>query len=181
MEWFDALVARVAGVPILVSEVSANELLFHSGKPFDELDARGRYEAVSRMIERRLLLAEAARFGVAQPSEEEINQAFNIAKQRIGDNVWWIDQQTLTDQVNNQLWMERFIDARIRAFIMIRDDTVTDALVDEDDLNSSESGAQARARVRAQLEVAEAEMRLNRYLTRLLNRETIKRYPLPTP
>jgi len=181
MEWFDALVARVNGVPILVSEVSANELLFHGGTPFEELAAPQQNEAVSRLIKRRLLLAEAERFGVTRPGSEAIETAFDKARARLGDRVWWIDQETMRDQVQQQLWMEAFINARIRAFIMIRDDMVTAEIAKMGALEAPGTGAQIRSRVRERLTKDEEEIRLGRFLTRLLNREKIKRYPLPTP
>ncbi len=179
MEWVDGLVARVNGQPVLISEVSASELLFHSGKSFFSMDDRQRFEAVSRTIERRLLLAEATRFGLAPPSDQAVEEARWVIRQRLPEPIWWLDDQTLRETIRDQLWMESFVDVRISAFIMIREDVVTRELTKQGGPKPGESEAEARQRIRTKLETDAAEERLHRYLTRLLKRANIKRYAIP--
>ena len=179
MEWVDGLVARVNGQPILISEISASELLFHSGKTFFELDDRQRFEAISRTIERHLLLAEAKRFDLDPPSDQAVEEARWVIHQRLDKPIWWLDDQTLRKTIRDQLWMESFINVRIGAFIMIRDDVVARELVAQGGPKPGESEADAKKRVRQVLETNAAEERLHRYLTRLLKRADIKRYAIP--
>jgi hypothetical protein len=180
-EWFDALVARVNDAPLLLSEVSAGELLFRSGRPLPELPPDAREAALSHAIERRLLLAEAGRFGVPPPSDQAVAEALRQADPPQNGHGWRLDRETLAAAVREHLWVEAFIDARIRAFVLIHDDAVTREVATQNGPLPGETGQEAMARVRHDLEQREAATRLARYLDRLRARVEIRRYPIDLP
>ena len=179
--WFDALAARVDGQPILVSDVSLNERLFGSGKAFFELSPGDRDAAVGSLIEQHLLLVEATRFGVAQPDDQTIRETTAALRPRLGADAERVGDVGLNTRVRDFLWVDAFVDARIRAFVMIRDSRVAERFVAQGAPLTGETGAQARARIREELATEEAATRLARYLERLTGRAEIKRYPLSDP
>ncbi len=68
--------------------------------------------AIHDLIERRLLLAEAKRFEVEPPSEAEVNAAL---EHRGGNG----DAGEFRRAIQDRLWIDRFIDQRIRFFILV--------------------------------------------------------------
>lgn len=180
-QWFDALLMHVNGEPVLVSDVDMEEALFGSGKSYEEMDATAREAAAVTQIRRRLLLAEARRFGVARPDEKAVAREAEALRQGRPQRTAWISPDALRDKVRDRLWVEDFVDTRIRSFVMIRDTQVEAALSAQGGPNSGESEADARERIRGELRERETARRLDRYLTRLYNRADIHRYPVPEP
>ncbi|MFQ5510086.1 MAG: hypothetical protein ACE5FN_12250 [Leptospirillia bacterium] len=178
--WFDALIARVGNEPILLSDVILHEALFRSGKLYSDMTREEREAALVHLIQRRLLLTEAARFGVARPDDAQVEQAAAVLKKRVQAYQINIGDAALNEKVREQLWVEAFIGQRITAFVMIRSAEVEAALEAEGGPKKGESGADARTRVRQQLSDREASERLARFLARLYARAEVKRYPLKT-
>lgn len=181
MAWFDALLARVNGNTLLLSEVSAGEVLFRSGRPVPDLPPEARAAALDHAIDRRLLLAEAERFGVARPPDAAVADGLRQITPRLDGNGWWLDQETIEAAMREQLWVDAFIAARIRAFVLIRDDAVTREVAKQNGPLPGETGRDAMARVRHDLEERESAVRLARYLERLRSRAEIRRYPVGLP
>lgn len=178
-EWFDALLARVNDEPMLVSDVDIHEALFRSGVPFIRMTPLNREIAREGLIRYQMLLAEAKRFGVAHPDESEVRRAVTSLQKKLGHRIDWIDADIVVEKVRERLWVDAFIDARIRAFVMIRDARVTDALQSAGGPEPGESEMEAQERMRKTLTDQEVDSRLKRYLDRLVKRAEVSRYPLP--
>jgi|GEM_PF-1799499 hypothetical protein len=181
--WFDALLARVDGQPILASDVTLEDMLFGEGRTFSEMAPDAREAILTRLIQRRLLLAEAERFGVAEPAAGNVGAAVERLRQRAGARLEGLDPDTVRARVRARLWAEAFVDARIRAFVFVRDAQVEPRVRQWADSLPTPPDAVARAemeaRVRGELARREAARRLEKYLARLESRATIRRYPLP--
>lgn len=178
-EWFDALLARVNGEPMLVSDVNIHEALFRSGESFTRMTPLHREIAVEGLIRYQMLLAEAKRFGVAHPDEADVMRSAASLQKKIGPRIGWIDAEIVVEKIRERLWVDAFIDARIRAFVMIREIRVTGELQSTGGPRPGESDTDAQERVRERLTDQEVDGRLKRYLDRLVKRAEISRYPLP--
>jgi hypothetical protein len=174
--WFDALVARVNGQPILASDLAVEDALYGKGRAFSAMDAATRDALLNRLIQRRLLLAEAERFGVAKPSEAAVDQQVAVLKKRLGPSPAGLDSAPLRATVRSRLWADDFVDARIRAFVFIRDAQVAEALKNRTVPTDPAAKASLESQVRSELAAQEADRRLARYLSRLEGRATIRRY-----
>jgi hypothetical protein len=177
--WFDALVARVNGQPILASDLAVEDALYGQGRPFPAMDEATRDALLNRLIQRRLLLAEAERFGVAKPTEAAVDQQVAVLKKRLGPDPAGLDPATLRATVRSRLWADDFVDARIRAFVFIRDAQVAEALKNRTVPTDPAARASLESQVRSELAAQEADRRLARYLSRLEGRSTIRRYLEP--
>ena len=178
-EWFDALIARVEGQPVLISDVTTHQILFGDGVAYPNRDPAQREAALEALIDNRLLLAEAARFGIARPDAVQVSRAVTSVQQRLGARPAGLDSVELARWIRDDLWISAFVDARIRAFVMIRDAQVEETLARPGGRLPDESLDAARARVRESLAEQEAATRLARYLERLRRRAEVRRFPLP--
>ncbi|MDH4228928.1 MAG: hypothetical protein OEW11_04165 [Nitrospirota bacterium] len=178
-EWFDALLARVGDSPLLASDVTSRERLFGNGAGYLEMPAQEREAALDALIRQRLLLDEAIRFGIARPDAARVAEVMAELRARPDNPGAGMDDATLARQVEAELWTAAFIDARIRAFVMIRDAAVDDVLAVQGGPHPGEITAQARERVRTELAEQETISRLDRYMDRLMRRSEVRRYPPP--
>jgi len=177
--WFDALVAQVNGRPILASDLTLEDALYGQGRPFTAMDEATREALLTRLIQRRLLLAEAERFGVAEPAAAAVDEATARLRARLGDRLQGFDDATLRARVQDRLWADAFVDARIRAFVFIRDAQVEVAMESLPTPADDAARSALETRVRDDLAAKEADRRLARYLTRLEGRATIRRFLTP--
>lgn len=177
--WFDALVARVNGDAILASDITLEDVLFGAGRTFADMDREARRAVLARLIERRLLLTEAARFGVAEPTEAAVAEAVERIRRAPEKDPAGFDPATIRAKVRNKLWADAFVQARIRAFVFIRDAQVEEALERLPPPATAVERDALEERVRRELAEREAARRLSQYLARLESRATIRRYPLP--
>jgi hypothetical protein len=183
--WFDALVASVDGEPILASDVTLDDVLFGQGRTFATMTPQVREEVVTRLIRRRMLLSEAERFGVARPSAKAVEDEVARVRARLGARADGIPPVALEARVREKLRADAFVDARIRAFVLIRDAQVEAAvakrLARPGAPDAADPGARAELerQVRQELARQETAQRLERYITRLEERTVIRRYPVP--
>lgn len=183
--WFDALVASVDGEPILASDVTLDDVLFGRGRTFATMDPQAREEVITRLIRRRLLLAEAERFGVARPTAKAVADEVARVRARLGARAEGIPPVALEARVREKLRADAFVDARIRAFVLIRDAQVDAAVAERltgpgaPAPGDAEARAELERAVRAELAGRETAQRLERYITRLESRAVIRRYPVP--
>lgn len=183
--WFDALVASVDRDPILASDVTLEDVLFGQGRTFATMDMQGRETLVTRLIRRRLLHAEAERFGVAVPSAAAVEEEVARVRARLGERADDIPPVALEARVREKLRADAFVDARIRAFVLIRDAQVAAAVAERLTATGSPPPADPEARqalerqVREELARRETAQRLERYLARLETQAVIRRYPVP--
>jgi hypothetical protein len=181
--WFDGLVAQVNNEAILASDITLEDALFGAGRTYAEMDAEARRAVLGRLIDRRLLVLEAARFQVAVPSEAAVSDAVaRLERERPGP-LGGFDPAVVRERVRRKLWADAFVQARIRAFVFIRDSQVDQALA-EAGTPLPESEAERAAledKTRKALADREAERRLQEYIARLEGRATIRLYPLSGP
>lgn len=177
--WFDALVAEVNGQPVLASDLVVEDALYGKGRAFAAMDVATREVLLTRLIQRRLLLAEAERFGVAKPAAADVDEAVQALRDRLGSRPAGLDPAALRAVVQARLWADDFVDARIRAFVFIRDADVEQAMASRPPPADEAARAALEAQVRGELATREANRRLARYLSRLEGRATIRRYLAP--
>jgi hypothetical protein len=183
--WFDALVASVNGEPILASDVTLEDMLFGQGRTFATMDPQTRKAVVTQLIRRRLLLGEAERFGVARPTAAAVVEEVKRVREHLGARAEGIPPVALEARVREKLRADAFVDARIRAFVLIRDAQVAAAVAERLTATGSPSPSDPRARealerqVRDELARRETAERLERYIARLETQAKIRRYPVP--
>jgi len=185
--WFDALVASVDGEPILASDVTLDDVLFGQGRTFATMDPAERDQVINRLIRRRLLLGEAERFGVARPTAAAVEAEVARVREHLGPKAEGIPPVALEARVREKLRADAFVDARIRAFVLIRDAQVGAAVAkrlqapDAPDVRDPKAREALEREVRRELVRRETDQRLERYIKRLEERATIRRYPVPDP
>jgi len=183
--WFDTLVASVDGEPILASDVTLDDVLFGQGRTFATMDPQAREQVITRLIRRRLLLGEAERFGVARPSAKAVEDEVERVRARLGADAEGIPPVALEARVRERLRADAFVDARIRAFVLIRDAQVEAAMAERLAASGAPDTGEPKARaalereVRDELARRETAQRLERYIARLEARAVIRRYPVP--
>jgi len=183
--WFDALLASVNGEPILASDVTLDDVLFGRGHTFATMEPEEREQVVTRLIRRRLLLSEAERFGVARPSAKAVADEVARVRAHLGERAEGIPPVALEARVREKLRADAFVDARIRAFVLIRDAQVDAAVAERltrpgaPDPSDAQARAALAGEVRDELARRQTSQRLERYIARLEARATIRRYPVP--
>ncbi|GEM_PF-7069233 len=138
-ELLDRFVATVNGAVILESEIMIERAFLESDLVPDNRRMTGlsRREILDRLITRRLMLNESARFKEILIQPERIDEAVEAITQRTGGSDR-LDAQLRTiglspnefrRRIQDQLTLEAYVDQRIRAFIQIQTSDVADYLV----------------------------------------------------
>jgi peptidyl-prolyl cis-trans isomerase SurA len=130
----DRILAVVNGEIISLSEVESGLIFFDQVKPIQE---KGFSDSLIRtgiqnLIDHKLLLAEAKRFDVEVPTEEEMNQKLEEIQRRFNNpgefekalrqNV--ITLEDLRQKIAEHLIVDRFIEQRIRFFAIVLPDEI---------------------------------------------------------
>lgn len=135
----DRFVATVNGAVILESEIVIERAFLESDLVPENRRVPGlsRREIIDRLITRRLMLNESARFREILIQPERIDEAVESITQRAGGNdhleaqlrTIGLSPNEFRRRVQDQLTLETYVDQRIRAFIQIQSSDVAEYLM----------------------------------------------------
>jgi peptidyl-prolyl cis-trans isomerase SurA len=125
----DRILAVVNGEIIALSDAEG-ELVFFEGRAVSDSAIQ---EEVQKLIDQKLFLAEAKRFDVGSPSESEVQEELQRIQRRFAspdlfEKALRENAMTLEDlkhKVTEHLIVDRFIDQRIRFFVIVLPEEVS--------------------------------------------------------
>lgn len=158
------------------------EIRLPINSPLPAADSDPVKSALQEVINERLLVVEAKRFGVDPPSEAETGQAVEKLRERFSSDEEFQDTlrrlgsspEGLREEIRSRLLVDRFIDQRIRYFIFVTPEDVERYYRERQDEFGQKSLESVRERI--QMEITEQRLRIRRqdYLTRLRARAVIR-------
>lgn len=126
-ELLDRLVAVVAGVPLMRSDVSA---ALELGLITVEPGAGAERQALDRLVDRVLMFGEVERYGPAEPDASAVAAALSAVRDRLGDRYQptllrvGLSEARLAAWVRDDLRLERYLAQRFDALAEPTDDEV---------------------------------------------------------
>lgn len=120
----DRVVARVDGAAITLSDVNAALELGVIEAPADE---RRQAEAIERLIERQLMLAEVARFAPAEPAPAALDREVEAMLGHAGDRLdavidaTGVDRPRIRETARDTLRIEAYLNQRFGATVQVSD------------------------------------------------------------
>lgn len=130
-EIVDQVIAVVNNEVISLSDLKNYMALYSVSRQNTDFDETRRV-ALQELIDERLILAEASRFGIEEPTEEEIKEEIRRLEEGIKgpdgvrERLSWhgLEPDELHSLLRNRLIIKRFIDQRINLFILISPEEV---------------------------------------------------------
>lgn len=130
-EVVERVIATVNNDVISLSDLKRHMVLYlitNKGIDFD----KAKNNALQDLIDERLILAEASRFGIDEPSDDEIQKEAKKLERDLGGHIvvkeklsWYgLEFEDLYALLSSRLIIKRFIDQRINLFILISPEEV---------------------------------------------------------
>lgn len=153
-EIVDRIIAIVNNEVISLSDLKRRMALYSIIKNSADLEETKR-KALEDLIDERLMLSEASRFGIDEPPEEEIKAEIKKIERDIGSPagtneklLWYgLTLEDLNELSKSRLIIKKFIDQRINLFILISPDEVDRYL--EENKEKFKGFSQKEARIKA--------------------------------
>jgi peptidyl-prolyl cis-trans isomerase SurA len=138
--------------------------------------------ALKELIDERLLAAEAKRFGTDPPPEAEVDKAYRKFRGRFPTEAefdatlreYATTPEDFREEVRTRLWVDRFVDQRIRFFIFITQDDVERYYQDHAERFKGKKLESVREEIQKEITEERTRLRLKDYINRLRARANIR-------
>jgi hypothetical protein len=139
-------------------------------------------EGLQELIDFRLLLAEARRFGAESPPESEVDKVYQTiqgsfsGKETFGETLqnFATTPEEFKEEIRNRLLVDRFIDQRIRFFIFITPEDIQRYYEENKEKFTGKSLESVRESIQKEILDERARIRLKDYVNRLRSRAEIR-------
>ena len=184
----DRILAVVNGEVISQSDVESEFVFFSKVENQTHLDRAGKLsDSVIRigtreLINQKLLLAEAKRFDVEDPTESQIHQELEIIQNRFPSPAAFemalrqnaMTLEDLQKKVKEHLRVNRFIDQRIRFFVIVLPEEISGYYSENQGKFKDKTYEEAEKEIEKSLSEAKTKDRLEAYLSNLRARANIQ-------
>ena len=173
-EWVDRILAVVNNEIITLSDVQKNQTLFGEGQDAQVM--------INELIDQKLLMSEARKFEIPEPSDDSVDAAYQDLVRRFEDKealTKTVEQMGLSElelrlQLKARLRVGELLDQRVTFFVFVAPQEVEAYYEEHADDFSGQSAEQAKSAILDLLTRQKAELKRKEYLDRLRSRATIR-------
>jgi len=184
----DRILAVVNGEVISLSDVESDLFFFSKVEPPPQRDL-GRTlsdsairTGIRELINQKLLLAEAKRFDVEDPTERQIAEELEIIQNRFPSPAAYemarrrnaMTLEDLRQRVKEHLRVNRFIDQRIRFFVIVLPEEISQYYSENQEKFQHKTYEEAEKEIEMFLTEAKAKEKLEAYLSNLKTKASIQ-------
>ena len=182
----EEVIERIAAVVnediIFLSDVRRHLAFFDHENAAKAADPSVMKAALQNLIDERLLAAEAKRFGTDPPPDAEVEKAYSKIRGRFPTEAefdatlreYAATPEEFRKEVRTRLWVERFVDQRIRFFIFITQDDVERYYQDHAERFKGKKLESVREKIQKEITDERTRVRLKDYINRLRARANIR-------
>jgi peptidyl-prolyl cis-trans isomerase SurA len=180
------VVERIAAVVnddvIFLSDIHRYLAFFNHADAVPAEDSSATKAALQKLIDERLLAAEAKRFGTDPPPEADVDRAYRKIRGRFSTEAdfeatlreYATTPEDFREEVRTRLWVDRFVDQRIRFFIFVTQDDVERYYKDHPDRFKGKKLESVREEIQQEITEERTRVRLKDYISRLRARASIR-------
>jgi peptidyl-prolyl cis-trans isomerase SurA len=183
----DRILAVVDHQPITLSDLQQYEafLALNNGKKNWEPPDAPSPTVLQQLIDQRLLLEEAERFEVSPPEKADLLKVQDRLVKRFSNpeefqgtlRRWGLDRESLHRLLEDHLTVERFVDQRIKFFVIIPPAEIQTYYESHREEYKGEDLEEALAQITVQLTDLKAKEKLEAYLKKLRENASIQINP----
>ena len=174
----DRILAVVNGEIIALSDVES-ELIFFEGLGISDSAIQ---EKVQKLIDQKLFLTEAKRFDVGNPSESEIQEELQRMQKRFASPDLFekalrqsgMTLEDLKQKITEHLIVDRFIDQRIRFFVIVLPEEISHYYDDHHSDFQNKPLADVENEIEKLLTTQKAKEKLEDYLSKVRAKANIQ-------
>ena len=182
----EEVIERIAAVVnedvIFLSDVRRYLVFFDQENASKAEDPSAMKAELQKVIDERLLAMEAKRFGTDPPSDAEVDKAYAKIRGRFRTEAdfeatlkeYATDPEDFRQEIGTRLWVERFVDQRIRFFIFVTQDDVEHYYQDHAERYKGKKLESVREEIQKKITDERTRVRLKDYIDRLRSRATIR-------
>ena len=184
----DRILAVVNGEVISLSDVESDLFYFSKVEPPPQRDLGGTLSdsairtGIRELINQKLLLAEAKRFDVEDPTERQIDHELEIIQNRFPSPAAFemalrrnaMTPEDLRQRVKEHLRVNRFVDQRIRFFVILLPEEISQYYSENQGKFQHKTYEEAEKEIEMFLTEAKAKGKLEAYLSNLKTKASIQ-------